>query len=116
FMTFQQPVYTQPGNQPAQVPSQPPMQPPPAPKPKRASRTPFWVGFVVGFALLLLASCGTAWIALGLTDVTLADLRGDEDAWIPPTLMPTPIAPEPGVVELNPVDSSDGRFAAGQTV
>jgi len=101
-MTFQQPVY-QPVNQPT-------------PAPKRASRTPFWVGFAVGFALLMLASCGTAWFSLGLNDFTLAELRGDGEAWIPPTLMPTTLAPEPGSIELNPATSTGGRFAAGQTV
>ncbi len=79
----------------------------------RNNRGRYWLGFVLGFALLALVSCGGMAVALGFNRVTLADLRGDASAWTPPTLVPTPPAAEPGATTDAPVT---GRFGAGQTI
>jgi hypothetical protein len=92
--------------------SQPPLLSPGAAN--KPSKAPFWIGFVLGFALLALASCGGVAFSLGLGGLTLNDLRRDASSWTPPTLAPTPefsapSTPAPGGV-------TDGRFSAGQTV
>jgi hypothetical protein len=79
----------------------------------RSNRGRYWLGFVLGFALLMLVSCGGMAAALGFNRLTLADLRGDNTAWTPPTLIPTPPPPAPGE-SAAPV--ANGRFSPGQTV
>ncbi len=80
---------------------------------RRGNRGRYWLGFVLGFALIALVSCGGVAMALGFNGETLAQLRSDGTAWTPPTLIPTPPAAEPGSTPLAPVD---GRFGEGQTV
>lgn len=83
---------------------------------RRSVRVPFWTGFVLGFALLALASCSAAWFGLGFNQISLAQLTGDEEGWVAPTLIPTAT---PAPVDEN-ADSTiatvGGRFSAGQTV
>ncbi len=79
----------------------------------RSHRGRYWLGFVLGFTLLMLVSCGGVAVSLGFNSLTLAELRGDTVAWTPPTLIPTPLAPAPGETPVAPVA---GRFSAGQTV
>jgi len=76
-------------------------------------RARFWVGFVLGFALLAVASCGGVALSLGLGRLSLAELRGDGTAWVPPTLMPTPETPP--ALDGDPAGGGSGsaRFAAG---
>lgn len=84
---------------------------PPSPR-QRPSRAAFWIGFVIGFALLALASCGGVALSLGLNRLSLSDLRSDNASWTPPTLAPTPQMPiQP---ELTPAPV--GAFSAGQSV
>lgn len=61
----------------------------------------------------MLVSCGGMAVALGFNRATLAELSGNSVAWTPPTLIPTPPAPEPGDTPLAPIA---GRFGVGQTV
>jgi hypothetical protein len=67
---------------------------------------------VVGFGLLLFASCSVGAVALGLNRLNLADLRAGAVGW-------TPAPYTPGVTPL-PVDESQPagspRFTAGQKV
>ena len=87
--------------------------------PRRSVRSLFWPGFAVGFLLLAAVSCGGLAAALGLTRLTLADIRGANG----PAWTPMPVTPTAAVVETAP-DSGDTsqpaasstRFAAGQTV
>jgi len=80
---------------------------------RTSNRGRYWLGFVLGFALIALVSCGGAALALGFNGETLAQLRSDAAVWTPPTLIPTPVAPEAGSTTSAPVA---GRFGAGQTV
>ncbi len=80
---------------------------------RRSNRGRYWLGFVLGFTLLALVSCGGMAVAMGFNRLTLADLRGNGSGWTPPTLIPTTTPPPPGVVESDP---TSGRFGAGQTV
>jgi len=65
------------------------------------------LGFTLGFALLALASCGSAAVMLGLNRITFADITGNGVVWEPPPLVPTP-AP-------NTVDPSGSQGATGAT-
>ena len=82
-----------------------------APNRRRPSRTSFWIGFAIGFALLTAASCGGVALSLGLNRLSLSDLAGNSPAWTPPTLLPTPEAPA-----LPAPAAEGGAFVAGQTV
>ena len=72
----------------------------------------FWVGFVVGFIALTIASCSGLAMTLGFGRLSLAELRGDGEGWVAPTLMPTPTAPLVAEGEAAAV-AVGGRFAAG---
>jgi hypothetical protein len=81
---------------------------------RAGGRGRFWAGFVVGFALLTIASCTGVAATLGFGRLSLADLRGGESGWVPPTLVPTPEAPlgSDGVVAEGSLVAG-GRFEAG---
>lgn len=66
------------------------LQPAATPSPGRKRRSLFWLGFVLGFALLLFASCSGVGIALGLNQLSLAELQGANGAWTPPPYTPSP--------------------------
>jgi hypothetical protein len=75
-------------------------------------RRRFWLGFIVGFALLALGSCATVGLAMGLGSLTLEELRGVDVGWTPPAAPPTP-----SIAEASDVNEGiSGRFQAGQTV
>lgn len=110
-MTVQQPVSPQSSVTPPGTPTGTPA----APR-RKSSRIPFWVGFVIGFALLTMASCSAAWFGLGFNQLTLAQLRGDDAGWVAPTLIPT-ATPAPIAENADPsLITVGGRFAAGETV
>ncbi len=77
------------------------------------TRTNFWPGFALGFALLALTSCGGIAAALGFTRLTLADLQGGDPAWSPPPITPTAVVTPLPAAALAAVSA---RFSAGQTV
>lgn len=110
-MTVRQPLPTQP-SQSASAQGAPPAQPAAR---KRGSRLPFWAGFGLGFLALAIVTLVVAWFALGFDSVTLAQLRGDNEGWTPPTLMPTP-TPAPIRENDEPLITVGGRFQANQTV
>ncbi|MFZ1771788.1 MAG: SH3 domain-containing protein [Caldilinea sp.] len=90
-----------------------PVSPPPTP-PARKTYSRFWVGFVIGFGILLLASCSGIGIALGLNAVSLAELQGNGVVWTPPPYTPAPtLQPEADVAT-----GADGsaRFSAERRV
>lgn len=76
-------------------------------------RSLFWLGFVVGFGVLAIASCSGAAIALGLNQLSLAELQGSGVAWTPP-----PYTPEPTPLPVAATEGGAGstRFAAQQSV
>jgi hypothetical protein len=92
------------------------MRPPvPEQKPKRRMRNLFWPGFIVGFLLLSLASCGGLLLATGINNIDLADLQGDGQAWTPPQVTPTPVVPPAAEASEAPiVGEAGGAFSVGQ--
>jgi hypothetical protein len=61
-----------------------------SPLPGSRARSLFGVGFVAGFFLLSLLSCGGLIMATGLSQIDLADLQGNGKAWSPPEVTPMP--------------------------
>lgn len=76
-------------------------------------RSRFWLGFAVGFGLLAISSCSGIAIALGLNQLSLADIQGNEALWTPPPYTPAQ-TPAP-VVETNTTDGA-ARFSPQQRV
>jgi hypothetical protein len=85
----------------------------PEPKPRRRLRSLFWPGFVVGFLLLTVASCGGMVLATGITRLDLANLQGDGMAWTPPQVTPTPVV-TPAPANQPVVGEPGGAFSIGQ--
>lgn len=86
----------------------------PIPPTPRRRRSLFWIGFGVGFGLLALASCGGIGIALGLNELSLAELQGNGVVWTPP-----PYTPAPTPAAANETIATAGgstRFAPQQRV
>jgi hypothetical protein len=77
-------------------------------------RSLFWLGFVVGFGVLVISSCSGVAIALGLNQLSLAELQGNGAAWTPPPYTPEPTPPPAAVAEGGFTGST--RFAPQQTV
>lgn len=89
-----------------------PPAPEPKPKPRRRLRSLFWPGFVFGFLLLTIASCGGMVLATGINRIDLSDLQSDGQVWTPPQVTATP--------EVTPADEEPivgepgGAFTVGQ--
>jgi len=83
------------------------------PQPTRR-RSLFWLGFVVGFGMLVISSCSGVAIALGINQLSLADLQGNSAAWTPPPYTPAPTPPPATAAESGFAGST--RFAPQQTV
>ena len=83
--------------------------------PRRKPRSLFWIGVVVGFGLLALASCGGVGIALGLNELSLAELQGNGVVWTPPPYTPVP-TPAPVDAAIVPPTGTSTRFVAQQQV
>ena len=73
----------------------PEIQPEMQPKPRRRLRSLFWPGFILGFLLLSVASCGGMVLATGVNRLSLADLQSGSRAWTPPQVTATPEATPP---------------------
>ena len=86
-------------------------EPPSEPTPK--ARSLFWPGFTFGLALTALLSCGGLAMALGLNDISLADIQGGGPAWTPPAITATA---ETEVVQSAAAASIAGTFQPGQLV
>jgi hypothetical protein len=72
-------------------------------------RSLFWPGFIAGFVLISIASCGGMVVASGLSRIDLADIQGGSPAWTPPQVTPTPtLAPESAPPAL-----AEGIYAPG---
>ena len=81
---------------------------------RRARRALFWPGFALGFALLALASCSGIAIALGLNQLSLAEIQGNGAVWTPPPYTPAP-TPLPAA-DVADVPAVSTRFAPQQVV
>lgn len=77
-------------------------------------RSLFWLGFAVGFGVLVISSCSGVGIALGLNQLSLAELQGNGPVWTPPPFTPEP-TPLPAVAAEGSSAGST-RFAAQQRV
>ena len=92
----------------------PDSEPTPTPQPSRRRRLRglFWPGFVVGFLLLTLASCGGIVLATGINRLDLADLQSNGQAWTPPPVPPTPIV-TPAAEQSTMIGEAGGAYAPG---
>ncbi|GIV76362.1 SH3 domain-containing protein [Litorilinea aerophila] len=91
----------------------PAMNPLPDPAPKRR-RSWFWPGFLAGFLLLSLLSCGGLAMAMGIDTLDLAELQAGQAAWTPPAVTPTPV---PAVqADSTPGMATGGTFQIGDRV
>jgi hypothetical protein len=79
----------------------------------RPARSFFWPGFVVGFVLLNLVSCGGLFVVTGLNRIDLADIQGSGSGWTPPTETLTSAGTPP---EAPPGGNETGSFQLGETV
>ena len=97
---------------------QPPLEPTPPPggvTRRRGRRSLFWPGFAFGFLLLASAVCGGLAATLGLTRISLDDIRNTGAAvWTPPPI--TVAAPAADAAVSIPVAGVSDRFAAGEAV
>jgi hypothetical protein len=87
------------------------------PTPKRAKRRVrnfFWPGFVLGFLLLGIASCGGIALTTGISRIGLDTLQNDGPAWTPPPVTATPEATAVVESEAPSVGEAGGAFSAGQ--
>ena len=84
--------------------------------PPEAGRPRFWLGFVVGFVLLSIVSCGALVAAAGLGDIDLRALPAAGQVWTPPavTPAPTPAPNDPSAGDL--ALQGPGAFVPGQRV
>lgn len=82
-------------------------------KPRRRLRSLFWPGFIVGFLLLSIASCGGIVLATGMNRINLTTLQNDGPAWTPPAVTATPDA-TPVTDEAPIVGEAGGAFVLGQ--
>ena len=73
---------------------------------RKVPRSLYWPGFVLGMLIASALSCGGLYMATGLSDITLADIRGGEPAWVPPTPVPT--------IEVAANATSDGTTAGAK--
>jgi hypothetical protein len=94
---------------PAQAPTPVPT---PEPNRRRKLRSYFWPGFMTGFLLLSLASCGGIVLATGINRLNLSDLQNSGRAWTPPAVTATPVV-APVAVEDTLVGEPGGAFALG---
>jgi hypothetical protein len=90
-----------------------PPAPEPKPKPRRHLRSLFWPGFVLGFLLLTVASCGGLILATGINSLDLTDLQGDGQVWTPPQVTATS-AVTPAAEQAPIVGEAGGAFSTGQ--
>jgi hypothetical protein len=86
--------------------------PAPEPTPRRRLRSLFWPGFVLGFLLLTVASCGGLVLATGISRIDLTDLQGDAQVWTPPQVTATPAVTP--ATEAPIIGEAGGAFSAGQ--
>jgi hypothetical protein len=84
----------------------------PKPKPRRRLRSLFWPGFLVGFLLLSIASCGGMVLATGINRLDLADLQNDGQVWTPPRVTATPVVTP--AAEAPTVGEAGGAFTVGE--
>ncbi|MFO7634311.1 MAG: SH3 domain-containing protein [Caldilinea sp.] len=83
---------------------------------KRKRRSLFLPGFVLGFGMLMIASCSSVGIALGLNQLSLAELQGNgAAAWTPPPYTPAP-TPLPVTTAAESSSAGSTRFAPQQDV
>jgi len=76
-------------------------------------KTLFLPGFIIGFILTGALICGGLGMVLGLDEISLADIRNNEEGWSPPEVEPTPesVALEDSFA---PVEPLGGIFSVGE--
>jgi hypothetical protein len=97
-----------------QLPAAPTSSPDPAPPEARRPR--FWLGFLAGFVLLAVVSCGAMAALAGVDSIDLRTLPAAGQAWTPPAVTPSP-TPDPNAAPAgDPALLGPGAFVAGQQV
>ena len=94
-----------------------PSMPTPGQKPKsrRRLRNLFWPGFIAGFLLLSIASCGGMVLATGINRIDLTTLQNDDTGWTPPLVTPTPVVTPVEETNAAPtIGEAGGAFTLGQ--
>ncbi|MEM7531682.1 MAG: hypothetical protein AAF639_05885 [Chloroflexota bacterium] len=100
-----------PSSPPPRKPAPAPVKPPKPRKPRRR-RSFFWPGFVLGFLLIGLASCGAMGLMLGLSPSELAELQNEGAQWVPPTATPIQtVALQPRNARAGDVNAAIGTAA-----
>jgi hypothetical protein len=83
-------------------------------------RSLFWPGFVAGFLLLSIVSCGGVVMATGVSRINLASFQDNGAAWspppTPPTLVAQPAAGGEGTAGGVVIDETGGAYRAGDVV
>jgi hypothetical protein len=111
--TYQIPL-PEPEDESAEAMTRPPApEPEPKLKQRRRLRSLFWPGFIFGFLLLALASCGGLVLATGINRLDLTDLQNDGQVWTPPQVTATPVE-TPSVAEAPLIGEAGGAFSVGQ--
>ena len=83
----------------------------------RRTRSFFWLGFIVGFLLLSLLSCGGLAYLSGVVSLDMASFQQHGLAWTPPPLTPTKSLSETTMVGgSDSVNTTVGRFLTGDRV
>lgn len=83
-----------------------------APSAFRSTAARFWVGFVLGFFLLALVSCGAGVALFVPRDFSLAELQNSPSVWTPPPPVATLEMEAPA--DLGAPPTPDDPFAAGR--
>jgi hypothetical protein len=86
----------------------------PTPKARRRLRNLFWPGFILGFLLLSVASCGGMALATGISRINLTTLQNTGPVWTPPPDLPTPAVTPAAAVEAPTIGEAGGAFSQGQ--
>jgi hypothetical protein len=96
------------------LPVNPGAQAVPARNTRRRVRNLFWPGFVLGFILLGVASCGGIALATGLSRIGLETLQNSGPAWTPPPVTPTSVETPVAEAQAPSVGEAGGAFTQGQ--
>ncbi len=80
------------------------------------SRNLYLPGFVIGFTLFALTSCGGAALMLGINPVELANLGNSGPVWTPPPLPTATATPTVDEAASAPTPVLVATFRVGQTV
>ena len=82
----------------------------------RRPRNLYWPGFLIGFTLFALTSCGGAAVLMGVNPMELANLANAGPVWTPPPLPTATATPTVDEAASAPTPVIVAIFRQGQTV